>query len=166
MSLDSLLNAVKQRTHFPPVLWLLGMTLLPNFSIYAQTPGPIITLSTENPGGQEWSLDGRYLAWAEIGPNPSATLYVDYSNWKLYDVQTGQVSSSDGYPFLPHLSARESQVLAPEPPGGKVDDKHPKVVYVSPNGRYLVFAGKRQAFRDGFVWKLMLGDRQKLQLLE
>ncbi len=166
MSFHGFVKAAQQHIRFRLMLCMVSMTLLSVIAIHAQTPNPIITISTADPAGPEWSLDGRYLAWLEQGSNLSTQDFVDYPNWRLYDIQTQQISSSNGYPFLPQLSPQEAQVFTPDPPVGDTDDDHPKIVYVSPNGRYLVYAGKRQPFGDGYVWKLMLGDRQTLQLLE
>jgi len=166
MSVHGFVKTHRQRICVLLMLCAISLILLSASPIRAQTPNPVITVSSGDTAGPEWSQDGRYLAWLEEGPNPSAQDFVDYPNWRLYDIQTQQISTSNGYPFLPKLSPQEAAVFTPDPPGGETYDKHPKLVFVSPNGRYLVYAGKRQPFEDGFVWHLMLGDRQTLQVQE
>src|SRR5437870_4145808 len=123
--------------------------------LYAQTPQPVIKLPTTDSELLQWSADGRYIAWVENSTSQYSPTKVDNPNWKVYDTQTGQSSSSSVYPFLPQLTPAESQILSPEPPDGGPGDEHPKVVFVSPNGRYLVYAGIRRTVDDHSIWKLM-----------
>jgi hypothetical protein len=141
-------------------------TVAQSLTLHVHAQNAIIRIPAVEPGFLRWSTDGRYLAWVEVSGSQSDAYYVDNPNWRTYDLQTQQISTRAGYPFLPQLSSQEAAVLAPEPPDGGLGDQRPKVVFVSPSGRFLVFAGKRQTQGNKSTWKLMLGDRQRLQLLE
>lgn len=148
---------------------LVSLTLVclySTLSLHAQDQS--IRIPAVAPSFVEWSSDGRYLAFTEY-KDIDISGFVDDPNWKLYDVQTSTLSSSNGYPFKPNFNTQEAQVFIPDPPDGTEGDTKPKMIFVSPNGRYVVYGGKKRKFTEGesskSVWKLMLGDRQTLRLV-
>jgi hypothetical protein len=143
--------------------------------IYALIVGVLGTVTSKAQGGNDhliqipavapailrWSTDSRYLTFVEMVDAGSG--FVEDPNWKIYDVQTGTLSPSNGYPFLPTFTPQEAMVFTPV-------DQTPKLIFVLPNGRYLFYADKKRRVPQGettqSIWKLMLGDRERQQLVE
>jgi len=97
----------------------------------------------------EWARDSSSFVFA--GSTPSIE-----GDWTHYDLNSDNFTESQIYPFLPQITAQEQTVFARAArPNGQ------SFFYVSPNGRYLVYAGAEPTVGwETQYWPWIIGDRQ------
>jgi hypothetical protein len=104
-----------------------------------------------------WSSDSRYLIFSSDSITPIKADLPSSKPWKEYDTVTNILSESVIWPLQVTLTAKEERVFQTKSP----HDLGLSVIYSSPNGRYLVYAGEEKSLYEGVIWSLILGDRQK-----
>jgi hypothetical protein len=133
------------------VVSLLG-AVLPKSPVYAQTqaPAPLDQIHYTDADSASWSSDGRYFVIQNAGLGFG--FETDKPSWVEYDTLTGQITVNRRWPLQPALTDAQIQAFQFVDPA-----THDNYAFVSPNGRYIVYAAQPPNSWSASQWGLPNG---------